>query len=90
MDLYKTPVRKLGVHVGIPEKLAAKPASPALWVNQKAEDELGIRYEVLDLILFGLERFMPSGEIAEQLGVEVSQVEDVKNGGCGGHKRRSR
>ncbi|MCW4018498.1 MAG: NAD+ synthase [Candidatus Bathyarchaeota archaeon] len=89
MDLYKTQVRKLAVHIGISEELAAKPSTPALWVNQKAEDELGIRYEVLDLILFGLERFIPSGEIAEQLSVEVSQVEDVKKRWLAvEHKRR--
>jgi NAD+ synthase len=78
MDLYKTQVRKLAEHLGFPSELAAKPSTPALWPNQSAEGELGIKYETLDLILFGLERFMTAKEIADQLGFEETQVEKVK------------
>ncbi len=78
MDLYKTQVRKLAEHLGFPRELAAKPSTPALWPNQSAEGELGIKYELLDLILFGLERFMTAKEIADQLGIEETQVEKVK------------
>jgi NAD+ synthase len=89
MDLYKTQVRKLAEHIGIPHELAAKPSTPALWPNQSAEGELGIRYEVLDLILFGFERFMASKDIAEQLGITVAEVEKVKARWLGvEHKRR--
>ncbi|MGA3288740.1 MAG: NAD+ synthase [Candidatus Bathyarchaeia archaeon] len=78
MDLYKTQVRKLAVHLGIPEELALKPSTPALWPNQTAENELGIKYETLDLILCGLERFMATEEIANQLSIHNSIVEKVK------------
>ena len=78
MDLYKTQVRKLAEHTGIPTALAMKPSTPALWPNQSAEGELGIKYEVLDLILFGLERFMSTTEIAEQLNMEEAEVEKIK------------
>jgi NAD+ synthase len=78
MDLYKTQVRKLAGHLGFPSELAAKPSTPALWPNQSAEGELGIKYEALDLILFGLERFMTAKEIADQLGIKETQVESVK------------
>ena len=44
MDLYKTQVRKLAIHLGIPEELALKPSTPALWPNQTAENELGITF----------------------------------------------
>ena len=54
MDLYKTQVRKLAMHIGIPKELALKPSTPALWPNQFAETELGIKYETLDLILLDL------------------------------------
>ena len=79
MDLYKTQVRKLAAHLGIPEELAAKPATPALWPNQLAETELGIKYETLDLILYGLERFMSTEDIACQLNIEKTLVKKVKN-----------
>lgn len=89
MDLYKTQVRKLAEHIGIPAELAAKPSTPALWPNQSAEGELGIKYETLDLILFGLERFMATREIADQLGIEEAQAEKVKRRWLAAeHKRR--
>src|SRR5665647_1218454 len=78
MDLYKTQVRKLAEHIGIPTDLAMKTSTPALWPNQSAEGELGIKYEVLDLILFGIERFMSIKEIAEQLNIEEAEVEKIK------------
>jgi len=78
MDLYKTQVRTLAIHLGIPEELALKPSTPALWPDQTAENELGIKYETLDLILYGLERFMSNEEIANQLNIQKSIVEKVK------------
>jgi len=89
MDLYKTQVRKLAEHLGIPKQLAAKPATPALWPDQLAETELGIQYETLDLILYGLERFMEAEEIAEQLSIETTLVKKIKNRWLSAeHKRR--
>jgi NAD+ synthase len=78
LDLYKTQVRKLAIHLGIPKELALKPSTPALWPDQLAESELEIKYEALDLILFGFERFMKPEEIAAQLGIEQTIVERVK------------
>jgi NAD+ synthase len=89
MDLYKTQVRKLALHLGIPKDLALKPSTPALWPNQLAESELGIKYETLDLMLYGLERFMTPEEVAEQLGIEKVMVEKVKSRWLANeHKRR--
>jgi NAD+ synthase len=89
LDLYKTQVRKLAIHLGIPKELALKPSTPALWPNQLAETELEIKYETLDLILFGLERFMAPKDIANQLGIEKAVVDKVKNRWLANeHKRR--
>jgi NAD+ synthase len=89
MDLYKTQVRKLSAHLGFPARLSAKPSTPALWPDQLAETELGIKYEKLDLILYGLERFMTAAEIAQPLGVKETLVERVKNRWLSvEHKRR--
>jgi NAD+ synthase len=89
MDLYKTQVRQLAQHLGIPAHLATKPATPALWPNQLAETELGIRYETLDLILYGLERFMTAEDIAEQLKLKQDLVERIKSRWLSvEHKRR--
>jgi NAD+ synthase len=89
MDLYKTQVRKLAEHMGIPPELATKPSTPALWPNQLAETELGIKYETLDLILYGLERFMTTEEIAQQLSIRKTIIEKVKSRWLAvEHKRR--
>jgi NAD+ synthase len=89
MDLYKTQVRKLAQHIGVPKEIITKPSTPALWPNQFAETELGIKYEQLDLILYGLEHFMKPEEVAKRLSVEKRLVEKVKNRWISAeHKRR--
>jgi len=89
MDLYKTQVKKLANHIGIPKTIIAKPPTPALWPGQTAEGELGIRYETLDLILYGLEHFMTVEEISEQLLMKTSIIKKVKQRWLGAeHKRR--
>jgi NAD+ synthase len=60
-----------------------------LWPGQSAEQELGIKYDLLDLILYGLEHFMTIEEITEQLGVTKRVVENVKRRWLSAeHKRR--
>jgi NAD+ synthase len=89
MDLYKTQVRKLAQQIGIPKEILTKPSSPALWPGQLAETELGIKYETLDLILYGLEHFMETKEIAKQLDIEKELVDRIKRRWLSmEHKRR--
>jgi NAD+ synthase len=89
MDLYKTQVRQLASYIGVPVEIVTKPPSPRLWPGQLAEEELGVKYETLDLILFGLEHFMAPEEIAEQLKLPPKIVKDVKRRWLATeHKRR--
>jgi len=89
MDLYKTQVRQLAAHIGIPPKIIAKPSTPQLWPRQLAEEELGIKYEILDLILLGLENFMSPEEIANQLKLPTKLARDIRDRWLAGeHKRR--
>lgn len=89
IDLYKTQVRKLAIHLGVPEELAMKPSTPSLWPNQLAEAELEIKYDILDLILYGLERFMEPKQIAGELSIEETLVNKVKDRWLSTeHKRR--
>jgi len=90
MDLYKTQVRQLAAHIGVPAGIVAKPSTPQLWPGQLAEDELGIGYETLDLVLLGLENFMTSEEIAQQLHLPLKIVQNVKSRWLSTeHKRRA-
>jgi NAD+ synthase len=89
MDLYKTQIRKLAKHIGIPEVIIAKPSSPNLWPTQTAEEELGLKYEVLDLILYGLEHFMTEEEIAKELSLKREVIHRIKRRWLSTeHKRR--
>lgn len=90
MDLYKTQVRQLAQHIGLPREIALKPSTPALWPNQLAETELGVKYETLDLILYGLEHFMTVEEIAHQLKLSTKLVDNIKRRWVSmEHKRRA-
>jgi len=52
--LYKTQVRELGRYLGIPARILSKPSSPRLWRDHLAEEELGLRYEAIDLVFYSL------------------------------------
>lgn len=88
-DLYKTSVRHLAMHLKLPKRIYSKPSSPELWPGQSAEEELGLGYDKLDTILWGLERWMSPREIAVELGVRPKTVESVKRKWLASeHKRR--
>ncbi|MFD1292000.1 NAD+ synthase [Laceyella putida] len=50
-DLYKTQVRQLSAHLGVPESIIAKPPSADLWEDQTDEGELGFSYLEVDCLL---------------------------------------
>ena len=50
-DLYKTQVRQLACHLGLPAEIIARPPSADLWPGQTDEEELGFTYEALDRLL---------------------------------------
>lgn len=78
MDLYKTQVRRLAVHIGLPHRIASKPSTPSLWPGQTAEAELGLPYEQLDLVLYGLERFRSSEELSQKLSIDEPTIRRIK------------
>jgi NAD+ synthase len=88
-DLYKTTLRDLARYLNLPSKIYSKPSSPDLWPGQTAEKDLGLSYEKLDLILWGLERWMPSSDISNDLGIPLKTVETVRERWLRAeHKRR--
>lgn len=76
--LYKTQVRELGRHLGLPEAVVAKPASPQLWPGHKASDEIPAEYGSLDLALHAYFDLNASPEKAAfNAGLPVSVMERV-------------
>jgi len=77
-DLFKTQVRELARHLGVPEEIASKPSSPRLWPGQTAEGELGLSYEQVDLVLHALlDLNMDPKDIPEATGVDETVVRRV-------------
>lgn len=65
--LYKTEVRALARHVGVPSTVVEKTPSAGLWDGQTDEAELGAPYGLLDVLLCGL--------VDEDLGVDGTAAE---------------
>lgn len=73
-SLYKTQVRQLAAHLGLPKQIIEKVPSAGLWKGQTDEGELGLPYEKLDIIYTGLDLKLKQEDIAQAAGVEVEKV----------------
>lgn len=78
-DLYKTQVRQLAKHLGVPYKVIQKAPSADLWLGQTDEGELGFTYEKVDQLLYLLvdQRYRPENCVEE--GFEREFVDRVVN-----------
>lgn len=77
-DLYKTQVRALARHVGVPAVIIEKQPSADLWVGQTDEAELGFTYEAVDRLLYLLvDRRYEPGELAAEEGIDPEFVRAV-------------
>jgi len=89
-DFYKTTVLTLAKYLRLPKRVYSKPASPELSPGQTASGELGLGYDRLDEILWGLERLMSDQDIAEQTDMPLQAVRGVRARWTGSeHKRRT-
>jgi NAD+ synthase len=77
-DLYKTQVRELARHLGVPQHIIDKLPSAHLTPGQTDEGDLGIRYEDLDRVLLGIELGMDDADIAERTGLPESECARVR------------
>ena len=83
-DLYKTRVRQMAKHVGVPDAIIKKPPSAGLWKGQTDEKEMGIAYEELDKVLYGVfDLGLSYGEIKKETGIGekafTQLMERIKN-----------
>ena len=76
--LYKTQVKSLGSHLGLPSRILNKPSSPNLWEGHKATDEIPLDYSLLDLALVSLfELEMRPKEASLALGIDEEKLEEI-------------
>jgi NAD+ synthetase len=76
-DLFKTQVRALARHVGVPEVILQKPPTPDLVPGQTTEGDYGISYDKVDRILYYLIRGLKPAEVVARgfTSEEVAKVE---------------
>lgn len=76
-DLYKTQVRDLAGHLRIPAAIRRKAPTAGLWPGQTDEGDIGLPYEELDLILYGLVEGRKSRREAIEAGHAAAAVDRV-------------
>ncbi len=77
--LYKTDVRRVAKHLKIPETIINKDPTAGLWPGQTDEDDLGIKYPLLDEILYLItQKGMEEEEISKKLRISLDEVVKVK------------
>jgi NAD+ synthase len=76
--LYKTQVRGLARHLGLPERICDKISSPQLYPGHRATDEIPADYEQLDPVLQMLfdESKSPT-EVAERTKVDKGTIDEI-------------
>ncbi len=90
LGLYKTQVKLLGDHLGLPERIVWKPSSPGFWPGHLASEELGADYDVIDPILhLYVDRGASVEEISRTVGVDPEFVRRITSRvSASEHKRR--
>ena len=76
-DLYKTEVRALSTELELPAAVRERAPTAGLWEGQTDESELGISYDDVDQILYGLEQLRSETEIASATGFPVDRVRGI-------------
>jgi NAD+ synthase len=79
--LFRTQILNLARYLGIPDRIAERTPNPDLipGVTDKYMDVLGLEPEVVDLILYGLEKGMDPAAITEQTGIRFEEVNRIRD-----------
>ncbi|MHA2237425.1 MAG: NAD+ synthase, partial [Candidatus Hodarchaeales archaeon] len=78
-DVYKTHVFQLAKFLELPESFINKSPSAGLTRGQTDEKEIGMSYNQLDSILYGLETFQTDEDIKNRLNIPSSEVKKVRS-----------
>ena len=79
--LYKTQIKQLAKHIGVPDHIVNKTSSADLFGDSAPNEKLiGLSYRKLDDILCGIYSGASDDVIASKSGVQLSVVKSVKKG----------
>lgn len=77
-DLYKTQVRQLSRHMGVPAAIIDKPPSADLWEGQSDEADLGFTYDEVDRLLYHLVDLRKSADEVLAMGFKPEMLATVE------------
>jgi NAD+ synthase len=77
-NMYKTEVRQMAAFLDIPQPILDRPPSAGFWPGQTDEDEMGIVYEKLDVLLYGLEQGRSDKVISAETEVSLEKVKEIR------------
>jgi len=75
-DLLKTDVYKLAEHLGLPDEFLTKAPSAELYPGQTDEEELGMSYKEMDMILSQIEKGLRKDELIDK-GINPNLVHKI-------------
>ncbi|MCL1978910.1 MAG: NAD+ synthase [Methanomassiliicoccaceae archaeon] len=78
IGLYKTQVRQAAELMGIPKEIIGKVPTAGLWEGQTDEEEMGITYRDLDIVLNGIAFGQSDTEISEGVEIGVQKISEVR------------
>ena len=78
VSLYKTQVRELARFLRVPELIITQKSSPNLWKGHIAEEEIGVKYEEIDSILYCIfEKKLSIEETIKATDIEKNTVDKI-------------
>lgn len=78
VSLYKIQVRELARFLGVPELIITQKSSPNLWKGHIAEEEIGVKYEEIDSILYCIfEKKLSIEETVKATNIEKNTVDKI-------------
>ena len=79
-NLYRSHILQLGAFLGVPDEILNRTPNPDIipGVSDKYVDILGLSYELLDLMVYGIEHGLEDAEIALQLNQPVEKVREIR------------
>ncbi len=77
-NLYKTQVRQLAQHLGVPQHIIQKPPTAGLWPGQTDEGEMGVTYADADQILYRLIDLQLPAEHTAAEGFDRALVDKIQ------------
>ena len=78
LHLYKRQVRQLSAHVGVPDRIVERKASPEIGAAGTDEENLGASYDTIDSVLaLTIDGPVSPGRTAELVGIEEETVESI-------------